>query len=52
MSTLAVAVALGMASCSIVSTPDGFTVGGAAAGGFVGDSMARTIAKIQKQVTP
>jgi hypothetical protein len=42
MSSVAVAVVLGMAGCSVVRTPDGYTVGGAAAGAFIGDSMART----------
>ena len=42
MSTLAVAAVLGMAGCSVMQTADGYTVGGAAAAGFIGDSLART----------
>jgi hypothetical protein len=41
-SGVAAAVVLGMAGCSIVRAPEGYTVGGAAAGGFIGDSMTRT----------
>jgi hypothetical protein len=33
---LAAAMALGMTGCSLAWTPDGHTVGGAAAGGFIG----------------
>ena len=42
MSSVLLILLVGMAGCSIVRTPDGYTVGGAAAGGFIGDSMART----------
>jgi hypothetical protein len=40
--TLVVGLALAIAGCSLVSTPDGYRVGGAAAGGFAGEAPEKT----------
>jgi hypothetical protein len=37
---IAAALLLGIGGCSVMSTPEGYTVGGAAADGIIGDPSA------------
>lgn len=42
LAALVFGLALAVAGCSLVSTPEGYRVGGAAAGGFAGEPPERT----------
>jgi hypothetical protein len=42
MATLVVGLALAIAGCSLISSPDGYRVGGAAGGGFAAEPSEKT----------
>ena len=42
LGVVGIGLALAIAGCSLVSTPEGYHVGGAAAGGFAAESAERT----------